>query len=180
MNEIIKRFVETILTLFGLSMAQAVIEEIDRYLYSPAERRRRARYSRATGMYGRPYSGPSRDISEKLERYTVDIDENESSVREQLLHNGGYHDVLMVAFDIVGPNKEAVHQWLQDQMPETGDHPVGYIKGERSKNINLDSWWIADDDAYGDQDSAIFVPKGQQHECRELLANHNFRDDRCG
>lgn len=83
-----------------------------------------------------------------------------------------FHDVLMVAFDISGPNATVTQQWLMDKMPKP--NVGGYIKSE----VELDSWWIANDERYdrSDCDSAVFVSKGKQAEARELLRENGLVD----
>lgn len=75
-----------------------------------------------------------------------------------------FHDVLMVAFDIRGKNRVDVERWLEEQMPEVGEN------GDAGE-IDLDSWWIADDGRLGRSDthSAVFVNKGNQEAARKLL-----------
>lgn len=77
-----------------------------------------------------------------------------------------FHDVLMVAFDITGPNRALVSEYLAAFMP-----PVDF---EHHTGSNIDSWWIADDNFDGDCDSAVFVTKGKQEEARELLRAHGL------
>lgn len=180
MYDLIKKLIKAIITLFGIAAAQAAVEELDKYAY-PSSRRRYSRYN-AYSRFGysrypystRPYSGPTRNIFEKEERRQraeagIDFPEERVSIRENNRSRPeGFADVLMVAFDLSGPNKEATHEWLMNQMPATGEHP--------DHEIDLDAWWIADDGCDdSDCDSAVFVPKGQQDECRQLLAKHNFR-----
>ena len=77
-----------------------------------------------------------------------------------------YHDVVLVAFDITGPNALLVQSVLESLMPETGDHEEG---------INIDAWWIADDVVgNSDCDSAVFVPQGRQKEARNLLRDRGL------
>lgn len=85
-----------------------------------------------------------------------------------------YHDVLMMAFDITGPNAAIVHEWLFQHMPDVGEQEIT-LEGE-TFTVNLDSTWIADDDAPGDLDSAVFVRKGDQAEARRLLRMHGLID----
>lgn len=87
----------------------------------------------------------------------------------------GFHDVLMVAFDISGPSAEKTHAWLQEQMPDLSDE---FIEAANKRGIQLDSWWVANDERFdfSDQDSAVFVAKGLQSQARELLRIHGMRD----
>jgi hypothetical protein len=148
MYNIIKQFFAWLFPIVRIAVIQVAAEELDKLAY-PDRRRRRPTYTGRTGY--RPYYGPTRDVFEKPA-------------------NEKFHDVLMVAFDLKGPNAQNVHQWLMDQMPETGDH------GDFGE-INLDAWWVANDERFdgSDTDSAVFVPKGQQNECRQILAEHDFR-----
>lgn len=84
-----------------------------------------------------------------------------------------FHDVLMVAFDLKGRSAEDVHQWLMNEMPVTGDHYSRHYG-----DINLDSWWVANDERFdgSDTDSAVFVKKGQQKAGREALHSYGLVD----
>lgn len=83
--------------------------------------------------------------------------------------NRGFHDVLMVAFDLTGPNALIAQQWLMERLPKPND---------TDSVVNLDSWWIANDERHdgSDCDSAIFVRKGQQAEARQLLRERGLVD----
>lgn len=79
----------------------------------------------------------------------------------------GFHDVLMVAFDLSGNNAQEVHEWLHAQLP-AGDESYG--------DIHLDAWWVANDERFdgSDCDSAVFVTKGNQKAARKLLRAHGL------
>lgn len=80
-------------------------------------------------------------------------------------HEGrGFHDVLMVAFDVSGPDARSTHEWLMEQMPKNG---VAGLDDE----IYLDDWWIANDERFtdDDRDSAVFVSNGHQRAARKKL-----------
>lgn len=80
-----------------------------------------------------------------------------------------FHDVLMVAFDITGPNAAIVSEFIENYMPVIGRQT---FKGHE---VNLDSFWIADDNqGMSDCDSAVFVSKGNQAAARELLREHGL------
>jgi hypothetical protein len=83
-----------------------------------------------------------------------------------------FHDVLLVAFDLSGPNAEDTHRWLMDNMPAPGP-------GGDNDEIYLDAWWVADDDRFdgSDTDSAVFVPKGHQEHARAILDAHDLDPD---
>jgi len=84
----------------------------------------------------------------------------------------GFHDVIMVAFDLRGRSAKDVHYWLQERMPN-GDSD--YEDGNRGE-IRLDSWWVANDERFdgSDCDSAVFVSMGKQAEARALLRQHGL------
>lgn len=87
-----------------------------------------------------------------------------------------FHDVLLVAFDISGPNTKATHEWLMNQLPDLGD---GETQEDMEANgINIDSWWVANDERfdYSDTDSAIFVRKGEQRVGRKTLRANGLVD----
>lgn len=81
-----------------------------------------------------------------------------------------FHDVLLVAFDLTGPNAEVVHEWLHNQMPAVGDH-LARGENDGTVTVNLDSWWVANDERFdrSDNDSAVFVHKGSQDIARRML-----------
>lgn len=82
-----------------------------------------------------------------------------------------YHDVILVAFDLTGPDPENVQQWLMDNLPKPGP-------GGDNDEIDLDCWWIANDERFdgSDTDSAVFVTKGRQASARALLHKHGLVD----
>jgi hypothetical protein len=101
----------------------------------------------------------------------VDRLENERLIRQGVRSGeNGFHDVLMVAFDLRGSNAKSVHEWLHEQMPKPGIHPG------HSADIDLDSWWVANDQRFdrSDCDSAVFVTPGCQEEARKLLRGHGL------
>ena len=106
------------------------------------------------------------DMAYNMGQRPTSYDRRETTYKEA---SEGFHDVLMVAFDVSGDNAEQVHTWLQNQMPECGEHASGYIRG--GSPINLDSWWVANDDRFdgSDCDSAVFVTQGNQEAARVLL-----------
>lgn len=77
----------------------------------------------------------------------------------------GFHDVLMVAFDVTADDRAAAEAFILNYMPETGRQTFG------GSQINLDSFWVADDGRLDDSDtdSAVFVPKGSQDRARRVL-----------
>lgn len=79
-----------------------------------------------------------------------------------------FHDVLMIAFDITGPSQVLAQEFLANYLPDEGEHTY------HGNKFNLDSWWVADDNAHGDLDSAVFVTKGKQEEARKLLREHGL------
>lgn len=59
---------------------------------------------------------------------------------------------ILVAFTVYAPDWTAAQSTLMRQLPKPGAN-------------DIDSWWIAEDerDDGSDNDSAVFVPKGDQH-----------------
>lgn len=104
---------------------------------------------------------------EALRKYAEkDVELTKTLWQQNVKH--GYHDVLLVAFDISAPNPVIAQEFLKTHMPAATDYaPSG---------VSIDSWWIADDNADGDCDSAIFVAKGRQGEAREFMGR-NFPTD---
>lgn len=180
MYNYIVRFLKFLLPIFGTAAVKVAADTLSDVAYPNARPRRR--YSSATGIYGRPRVEPynrfdsrsferdarfAREHQERIDaRIEGLVDDEPLSIREQNAANDGFHDVLMVAFDISGPNKQATHEWLIDNMPKA--------RGYEADSIDLDAWWIADDDAFGDCDSAVFVSKGNQAEARRLLRQHGL------
>lgn len=78
----------------------------------------------------------------------------------------GYHDVIMIAFDITGISAYEAHDNLIGLMPDPDDLTW------------MDSFWVANDERFdgSDQDSAVFVRKGCQEEARKLLREHGLVD----
>lgn len=150
MLNIIKRVLAFLLPILGKAALQTASDVLADVAYPDRRTSRRTSYSQ-----------PPRGYTD-----TVDLD---ATVDEPQLfgesHQGNeYHDVLMMAFDISGPNMHVVKEFLYNYMPVTGEQ---VFNGER---IYLDSYWIADDDA-GDSDcmSAVFVHKGDQESARGFL-----------
>lgn len=85
----------------------------------------------------------------------------------------GFHDVIMVAFDVSGPDAKTAHEWLTTNLPKA-DYTHHVVNGE----VHLDSWWVANDQRFdrSDQDSAVFVRRGKQAEARKLLRHHGLVD----
>lgn len=133
---------------------------------------------RRRGSYPRPYATRTnydRLFDLKRPRNATEQDAFERARIQNLQRNprfstdSRFHDVLMVAFDITGPNAGVVHEWLENHMPRATTYA--------SHDINLDSWWIADDNSYDDRDSAVFVRKGEQTLARQLLLANDLVDD---
>lgn len=113
----------------------------------------------------------NRSYTERMvpsQRRTINLDAR--AAREAEAARNGYHDVIMVAFDLRGPSAKKVHEWLHEQMPY-GDASYG-----PNEEIHLDSWWVANDLRFdrSDCDSAVFVTPGKQAEARELLRKHGL------
>lgn len=82
-----------------------------------------------------------------------------------------FHDVLLVAFDLTGPNAHITQRWLMDNLPSPG-------RGGEMDEIWLDDWWIANDERFtiDGRDSAVFVAKGNQEDARRILRKHGMVD----
>lgn len=82
----------------------------------------------------------------------------------------GFHDVLMVAFDLKGKSAYQVHTWLADQLPTLSEESYD------GEHVHLDDWWIANDERFNhdDRDSAVFVPKGNQEAARNKLRQYGL------
>lgn len=157
----IKAFFAFLLPIVRTAAVQAAADELARAAY-PERRPSRTSYNR----YSRP--GYRRLDDRYAARIPRIRDYAEKDAEETT--GSGFHDVLMVAFDISGPSRTVVEAFINNHMPSVEEeHPTG---------VNLDSWWIADDDRleHGDCDSAVFVKKGCQEEARELLRKQSLVD----
>lgn len=69
---------------------------------------------------------------------------------------------ILVAFTVDAPTWAQAQRLLIDRLPSPGS--AGYEA--------IDSWWIAEDERYdrSDNDSAVFVPLGQQSASINALA----------
>lgn len=155
MSDLIKRFIAFLLPILGKAALQTTADVITNIAYPDKKVRTRsgARYN---------YYAP---------RTAVEQDEKHDSLTYEDLYKqkDRYHDVLMVAFDITGPNMHAVHEWLYNNMPSPTNP---------DDEIYLDAWWIADDDApENDCDSAVFVRKGDQASAREYLRDGGYTNN---
>ena len=124
----------------------------------------------------RTYERPRASYAQKPRSYTDKVDPSYEEARtgkfrpdanyETARAAKQYHDVVMVAFDIAGPNALLVQSVLEGLMPATGNHNEG---------VGIDAWWIADDVVgNSDCDSAVFVKPGKQREARQLLRDHGL------
>lgn len=176
MITMLKSLIAFLLPIIGKAALQTAADTITQVAYPdrPLMRRRPGAYSRYTS-YNRLADYAEKDVEETTRLFKdvpsyegkgsgqYDADAPEPELTET--HEGNpYHDVLMVAFDISGPNMHLVKQFLYNYMPVTG---AQVFQGEK---IYLDSYWIADDSA-GDSDcmSAVFVNKGDQESARGFL-----------
>jgi hypothetical protein len=173
MYNYIKQFFGFLFPIFRTTVVQIAADTLYEIAYPNDRRDRRGtgyrRYTPASGRYGRQFNSSifeqaarrSRSTVEELEETYKDYGKTEEQKSER------FHDVLMVAFDITGPNAAVVSEWLSNHMPAA--------RGYETDDINIDAWWIADD-IVGDSDcdSAIFVAKGNQVEARRLLRQHGL------
>lgn len=162
------RFFKFLLPIIGKTSLQIAADSLAEAAY-PGTTRVRG-YSRATGRYPRyTERRPPASRNQAIRNVGRAVREaDEMSLRKIHVEYGGYHDVLMVAFDISGTSKDDVHNWLAGCLPDAGDY--------EGSGIALDAWWIADDDAEGDLDSAVFVSKGNQAMARDVLRQYKLVD----
>lgn len=160
MYKYIRSFFALLLPILGKAVTRAIVDEAVNFAYKDEPKR----MSFAQAKAAHPSNGVNRIRPRTMEE--VDILERE---RIERVKSEQFHDVLMVAFDITGPNVEVVKQFLYNYMPICDDT---IFQGHR---INLDSFWIADDTAGdSDCDSAVFVSKGNQEAARGLLREHGL------
>lgn len=162
MFNLIKQFFLSLLPIVRQAALEIASDTVNQMAY-PTGRRRRVgvtRYNRYEGVGNRIRS----DYKDDSKLYGVNRD---GSGRFGQLST--FHDVLLVAFDISGPTRTDVEEFLYKNLPVSGDAGVG--------KVSIDTYWIADDDSRdSDCDSAVFVTKGKQAEARELLIKHGLLD----
>lgn len=163
-------FLKFISPILGTAILQAAANELSRLAYPHPSTGRRPAQKIAPQFIDYSRGGAQRTTQNRFGPWT-DTFKTETE---------RFHDVLMVAFDVSGPNSAIVHEWLLAQMPEVGKHNAGYVKGEDGLVVNLDSFWLANDERpdnwAGDCDSAVFVSKGNQEEARKILRFHGLVD----
>ena len=76
---------------------------------------------------------------------------------------GGEEQTILVAFNVLALTREGAEKYLLRRLPIPG----GAL-----------SWWIAEDDRHdgSDNDSAVFVPLGRQHEASTILSARYGQD----
>lgn len=157
MHALIKRILLFLLPILKQSSIEVIADTMTKMAYPDRPPRRRGIVS-----YNR-IPRQRRSQASYIEPKPEGVDYAE---RVRLAKLRPYHDVLMVAFDITGPNITVVQSWLEEAAAIMMlDAPTG---------VSVDSTWIADDDADGDCDSAVFVSKGKQNEARNLLREHGL------
>jgi len=155
MYKYIVQFMKFILPILGKAGVRAIVDEAVKFAYADQPKKGYTRFVQKG-------SGRVADIpTDEVPKFDYD--------------KASYHDVVMVAFDVMGPNASIVHEWLHNQMPKTGD---ALARGDKDETVvvNLDAWWVANDERYdgSDCDSAVFVPMGKQDEARRLLREHGI------
>lgn len=143
-------FFKFLLPILRSAVVQVAADELTRIAYPPRPGDIRRGYTRRPQYTSYNRMAPPR---ERLIRSMAPVQD-------------GFHDVLMVAFDLKGTSAGLVHEWLHNQMPKPGMH-----SDDIGKDIDLDSWWVANDERFdgSDTDSAVFVAKGNQKKAREVL-----------
>ena len=145
-------------------ISDVITGAVERTLYGQPQRRRPS-YSSYYQRTGRTdyYRGARPRTQEETE---------EKPEAKWTHENKGFHDVLMVAFDISGPDAESTHKWLQQKIDE--GVPVG---PDGECGTHLDSWWVANDERFHespDLDSAVFVSVGKQRDARKFLRENGL------
>lgn len=159
MLNFLKKILLFLLPIVRTAVAEVAAEEITKWGNTKRQKRNYIDYAErdvemTEDLYDRPRTMEDVDL---LERDRI-----------RLVKDEGFHDVLMVAFDVSGPNRDVVEDFLITHMPERGRQ---LFKG---RLVNLDDFWIADDGSNSDCDSAVFVLKGNQDSARGLLARHGL------
>jgi hypothetical protein len=159
MRDIITNFLRMLLPILRSAAVQTTADVVNDLAYGPS---RRMNVGYGMRSYRRPsYASVRRSYDTPPRGYTDTVQ----------TERGQFHDVLMVAFDITGPNMALAKEFILNYLPEAGRQT---FKGQQ---INVDSMWIADDNAgTSDCDSAVFVSKGKQAEARALLRENGLVD----
>jgi hypothetical protein len=176
-NRIAKLFV-WLLPILRMAALQVAADTLTRVAYPDRPRKRDGyirydRMSRTRRSLDEMQKYADKDVEASLNLFPRDMAERDEFERQRIqrLKNlkTGYHDVVMVAFDLSGPDAEIVHEWLHQQMPN-GD------SFDEDTSVHLDAWWVANDLRYdgSDCDSAVFVTKDKQAEARALLREHGL------
>lgn len=162
MHKYVVHFFLWLFPIFKQAAIQVLAEEIHKRAYpNHPYRRPRDGYLRLPA----PTSHEQRvRVTQKGTGRSVTIDPNEPA-------SGGYHDVILVAFDISGRSRKHVEEFLTPYFPNPNQHEMLEDAG-----IGMDSWWFADDTRveHTDADSAVFVTKGKQDEARRSLRGLNL------
>ncbi len=156
MKNLLKAFFLFLFPIFKQAVIQTAADGLTKMAY-PDTRRRSTQIRLGPDDRSRVHMGPAKSMSGQVKK-NVFADPTP------------FHDVLMVAFDIFGPNQALAEEFIANYLPEPG---VQTFKGQR---INLDSFWFANDvrGDGSDTDSAVFVTKGKQAEARALLREHGL------
>ena len=78
--------------------------------------------------------------------------------------------IILVAFEVTAPSRAEAHEILTPLLPRPNGLP---------DPSPIECWWVAEDDRVdgSDNDSAVFVDPGKQHEASLLLANARMTAD---
>lgn len=168
------KYIMTFLRLFLIPIVrqaalEVAVEELNKLAYPKGTKRRRPLYSTREALDREAQSRMQRYAEEDVRKTSNTMNTPVSAWGHHVKH--GYHDVLMVAFDVAGLSRGVVEEWLSDRMPtpNTGSY-------DSKPDVVLDDWWIADDGSCDGRNSAVFVTKGKQAEARELLREHSLLD----
>ena len=166
MYEFIKRFFAWLLPLIKDAAAVIIAEEVEKFVFAKTDRPTpRTTYRRGGYIPPQNRTRPPESTVNKIRR-DAGMTAPEGYIKGFDVETSGtdYHDVIMVAFDITARSQNAAYEWLADNMP-TAENYKSF-----AGDINLDSWWIADDNnTFSDCDSAVFVHKGNQAVARHIL-----------
>lgn len=81
--------------------------------------------------------------------------------------------VILVAFHVTGPDREAAERALLANLPRPG------VLNPYFDSTRLEEWWVAEDDRRdgSDNDSAVFVSPGNQQRAFEVLHAEGLTPD---
>lgn len=94
----------------------------------------------------------------------------EPAAQDSTLDGEYVEETFIVALTVsstAGLTREELELRLHEMLPNSGERQDGAL---------LEDWWVAEDDRQdrSDCDSAVFVPKGMQTHCRQVMVHQGY------